>query len=315
VTNSQKRSAAIALAVMLLLHVACGRRGELLGAIGALPDGGGGASEAGSDSSASSAPRFTTPVMIMPVSSQFGQESDPTFTGDLLEMIFISDRLGTPDLWVSRRLTASDPWGAPVGLPEVSGPFTEEGPAVSLDGTRLWFATDRDGTPGRIWRSVRASRSASWGAPSPVPELANLPGGPAKDASPALDAPETTVMFGSNRLGAQAFDVYFAVRAASGMPWGTPQLVPGINGPFDDWDPFVAQGGLVVFFTSTRQGAGDMFWSARQSTAEPFPAPQPLIDLNSPASDSDATLSQDLTYIVFDSTRSGPSKLYEAHSF
>ena len=70
----------------------------------------------------------------------------------------------------------------------------------------------------------------------------------------------------------------------------------------------------MVFFTSSRSGAGDIFWSVRQSTTEPFPAPVPLVDLNSPAYDSDPSLSQDLTYILFDSQRSGVSDIYEAHS-
>jgi WD40-like Beta Propeller Repeat len=161
---------------------------------------------------------------------------------------------------------------------------------------------------------VRTTRASPWGAAYPVTEVANPPGGPAKDFAPSVDAVETTFMFSSNRLGSQSYDIYEATRPGSGMPWGTPTLVPGINGAVDDWDPFVAQGGLVVFFTSVRQGAGDLFWAARQSTAEAFPPPQPLVDLNSTAYDSDASFSQDLTYVIFDSTRGGTTDLYEAHA-
>lgn len=322
----------VALAALLLLG-SCGRRGELLGILGGNRDGGGadgpGAVADGSgvdtsvpevpladapagDAPGSTAPRFSMPRRIMAVSDPFAQDSDPTFTGDLLELIFTSDRNGSPDLWVSRRPSAADPWGPPVPVTELNGPAAEYGAAVSLDGLRLWFTTDRDGSAGRIWRSLRPSRNAPWGMAFPVAEFASSPGGPVRDFAPAMDATETMVMFSSNRLGSASYDVYFATRPGGGMPWGTPRLAPGINGPSEDLDPFVAQGGLVVFFASTRQGGGDLLWSARQSTAEDFPAALPLTDLNSSAYDSDPTLSQDLTYMIFDSNRSGTFALYEA---
>jgi hypothetical protein len=301
---------ALLAAAALAAGSGCDRRGELLGTLGPNDGGTGG----GPDAGGTSAPRFTTPVLISTLSHPLAQDSDPTFTGDLLELFFTSDRNGTMDIWVSHRATAADPWGTPTAVSELNTFYSEYGPAISLDGLRIWFTTDRDDSPGRIWRALRLSRQSPWGPPYAVAELANAPGGPAKDFAPAVDAVETTFMFGSNRLGSRGYDVYYATRPGGGMPWGTPLLVPGINGPLDDWDPFVAQGGLVVFFTSTRSGGGDIFWAARQSTAEPFPSPQPVTDLNSSAYDSDPTLSVDLTYVVFDSSRNGTSDLYEAHA-
>ena len=91
-------------------------------------------------------------------------------------------------------------------------------------------------------------------------------------------------------------------------------MVPGINGASDELDPFVAQGGLVVFFTSVRTGLGDIYWSSRRSTAEPFEPPVALDGLNSVFFDSDATLSVDLGYMMFSSTRSGSAAIYETHA-
>jgi hypothetical protein len=301
--------------------VACGRRGELLGSIGASPDGGTGGAPGPADAGApgpadagAPGPRFSTPRIVAPPSSPLANETDPTFTADLLELVFTSDWGGSQDLWVSRRLAASDPWSPPRPINELNTEFAEYSATLSLDGLRIWFTTDRDMSPGRIWRSLRPNRAASWGPPFPVSELANPSGGPARDFALAMEAAETLVMFSSNRRGALAYDVYFATRTGGGLPWGTPALVPGINGALDDWDPFVAQGGLAVFFASTRSGGGDLFASTRQSTNEAFPTPQPLDDLNSPAFESDPTLTQDLTYIMFDSNRTGNSELYEAHA-
>ena len=84
-----------------------------------------------------------------------------------------------------------------------------------------------------------------------------------------------------------------------------------MNSNDDEYDPFVAQGGLVVFFTSMRSGMGDIYWSSRGALGDPFGPPVPLDDVNSTAYDSDATLSADLGYMMFSSTRSGNAEIYE----
>jgi hypothetical protein len=290
------------------LVAGCGTRSELLGVVGVAGD------AAAPDTSGGPTHRFSDPQLVTALSDPMAQDGDPTFTGDLLELFFMSDRSGSRDIWTSKRATARDPWGPPVIVPELNSFFGDYGPAVSLDGLRIWFTTDRDMSPGRIWRSSRPARSDVWAAPQPVPEIASS----AKDFSPTVDATETTMMFGSNRFGAgpgpAGFDIYGAIRPNANAPWGMPRPVLGVNGPFDDWDPFVAQGGLVIFFTSLREGGGDIFWSERQSTTAPFPRPVALVDVNSASYDSDSNLSPDLTYMMFDSTRSGNSEIYETHA-
>jgi hypothetical protein len=299
------RPARFVLPFSLSLFVAsCGTRSELLGVVAVAGDAG------APDVSAGQAHRFSAPQLVEALSDPMAQDGDPTFTGDLSELFFMSDRNGSRDIWTSRRATARDPWGSPVIVSELNSFFGDYGPAVSLDGLRIWFTTDRDMSPGRIWRSSRPTRSDAWSAPQPVPEIASA----AKDFSPTVDATETTMMFGSNRFGAAGFDVYISTRPNASVPWGMARQVFGVNSPFDDWDPFVAQGGLVIFFTSLRQGGGDIFWSERQSTTAPFPRPVPLVDVNSASYDSDSSLSPDLTYMMFDSMRSGNSEIYETHA-
>ena len=113
-------------------------------------------------------------------------------------------------------------------------------------------------------------------------------------------------------IGGADFDIYASTRTGPGAPWGWPAPVAGIASNDDEYDPFVAQGGLVVFFTSMRSGMGDIYWSSRRSLAEPFAAPSPVDDLNSNAYDSDTTLSPDLGTVMFSSTRSGNAEIYEA---
>jgi hypothetical protein len=114
--------------------------------------------------------------------------------------------------------------------------------------------------------------------------------------------------------GGANFDLYATTRANTGAAWGAPQPIPGVNSGSDEYDPFVAQGGLVIFFTSMRSGAGDIYWSARQSIAEPFATPTLLTDIDSASYDSDSSLSPDLGYMMFSSTRSGNAEIYETHA-
>jgi hypothetical protein len=292
------------------LVLLCGcRRGDLLGAI---PASGDAAPGDGASGMTLTPLHFAPPQLVPGLSVPFANDEDPTFTGDLLELYFMSTRNNmNQDLWTSRRLSAADPWGTPSMVAELSTMSAEFAPGISFDGLTIWFATDRDPTHGWIWRSTRAARTDPWSAPVPVGELARGQ----VDSSPAVDATETLLVLGVFQQGFTAgVDIYAATRPSASAPWGIPRPMPGVNGPADDVAPFVAQGGLVIFFASTRGGNSDLYYSSRRSTDEPFPAPVALTDLNSPSYESDPTLSPDLTYMMFTSSRAGSTAIYEAHA-
>jgi hypothetical protein len=288
----------------------CSRREELLGSLldGGVGDLGG--------APLPTPPHFETPTLVAALSDTASIDEDPTFTGDLLELFFMSTRAGTKDIWTSLRASADDPWGAPTMVAELSSANDDWCPGVSLDGLTIWFATDRAKGFAQIWQATRASRTAAWSAPAPVAELASG----AADFAPVVDATETMLFFSSDRVdlagsaGGANYDLYWSSRPTPGSAWGAPQVVPGVNSSSDEYDPFVAQGGLVIFFTSMKSGAGDIYWSARQSLAQPFETPVLLSDVDSTAYDSDSSLSPDLSYMMLSSTRSGNAEIYETHA-
>jgi hypothetical protein len=295
----------------LLAAGACSATRDLLGTIGATTDAGGGGDATG-DGRFLDAPRFAAPVLVSAISDPMADDEDPSFTGDLRELYFSSTRAGGSDIWVSRRATPADLWGAPSLVTELSSSGIDRSPSVSLDGLALWLSTDREPFRGRIWRSSRPNRVAPWSAPAPVSELAS----PNFDTAPSVDAAETTMFFSSLRQQTPTgIDIYSSTRTVVAAPWGLPERVAGLDTLLDESDPFVAQGGLVVFFTLSRTNQpGDLYWSRRRSTDAPFPPPQPLVDVNSPFIDADATLSVDLLYLMFASNRSGNTEIYESHA-
>ena len=288
---------------------ACSTTRDLLGTIGGAADAGG---DGAGDGRFLVTPRFATPVLVASISDPMADDEDPSFTGDLRELYFSSTRAGGSDIWVSRRANPGDPWGTPGMVTELSSSGIDRSPSVSFDGLAVWLASDREPFRGRIWRSTRPNRLAAWNPPAPVSELAS----PNFDTAPSVDAAETTMFFSSQRQQTPTgIDIYSSTRPVVGAPWGTPERIAGLDTLLDESDPFVAVGGLVVFFTLSRTNQpGDLYWSRRQSTDAPFPAPQALVDVNSPFIDADATLSVDLLYLMFASNRSGNTEIYESHA-
>ena len=295
-----------------LLAVACAPSTDLLGMVpvsSSNPDAGGDTGIGGPPG----VPRFSPPVLVTAISDPTADDEDPSFTGDLRELYFSSDRAGDSDIWVSRRASPSDPWGAPSMVPELSSSGIDRSPSVSLDGLSIWFTTDRELFRGRIWHSSRPNTQSPWALPAPVSELAS----PNFDSAPSIDAAETTMFFSSlhQNSSTTGTDIYASTRASVSQPWGMPVRVPGLDTTADEADPFVAQGGLVVFYTLARSGqSGDLYWSVRRSTDASFPPPWPLTDVNSPFAESDPTLSVDLLYLMFASARSGNVEIYESHA-
>lgn len=81
---------------------------------------------------------------------------------DGLEMILSTERpggLGSPprDLWYSTRNSTQDAWSIPVWLPNVNSTALDGAPALSWDGTELYFFSARAGGAGGtdIYRSTR----------------------------------------------------------------------------------------------------------------------------------------------------------------
>ena len=91
---------------------------------------------------------FGPPVLVRELSSPF-RDTRTAIRRDGLEMILSSGRpggVGSEDLWVSTRGSTLDPWGTPVDLgPVVNSTAVDGGPALSFDGTTLYFHSSRPG--------------------------------------------------------------------------------------------------------------------------------------------------------------------------
>ena len=105
------------------------------------------------------------PAVLVPELSRPFRDTRTAISRDGLEMFLSSDSkgrvggIGSQDLWVSTRPTTLDRWSTPVNLgAAVNTTAFDGGPALSFDGTTLYFHSDRQGPSGNydLWVTTRA---------------------------------------------------------------------------------------------------------------------------------------------------------------
>jgi hypothetical protein len=82
---------------------------------------------------------------------------NPRISHDDLSLFFASNRPGGKggrDIWVATRASPNDPFGAPGNLAEVNSASEEDGAWLSLDGCRIYFDSNRTGSP-RLYMASR----------------------------------------------------------------------------------------------------------------------------------------------------------------
>ena len=233
-----------------------------------------------------------------------------------LSLYFASNRpdgLGGEDLWVSRRASRDDAWGAPVNLGVIiNTEANERSPALSRDGHLLFFASTRaDGLGGfDIWVAWRAHTHDDFGWQPPV-NLGSPVNTASNDIGPSYfendDIGIPVLYFVSNRPGGfGGIDIYSSDLLANGS-FGPAVLVSELSGPNGDITPHVRHDGLEVFIASNRPGTigiNDLWASTRETVSDPWSEPFNLGPaVNSGFNDTFPSVSSDGQTLFFSSNR------------
>ncbi len=280
------------------------------------------------------APRFSdwsAPVNLgPPVNTPFA-EMNPFISKDGRSLYFTCfncpGNLGGSDIWVSQRASVSDPWGTPQNLgPNINSTSNDAGPALSSDGHRLYFGSNRPGGFGGndIYVSRRQNKRDDFAWQPPV----NLGSGVntlADDQGPEyFEDDETgiiTLYFASNRPGGPGGnDIYASTlnEVDEDGTFGPAVLVTELSSAFDDQGPAIRRDGLEIFLGSNRPGSIppppglpsqvlDLWVATRARTSDPWSTPVNLGPVvNSAFTDAGPALSRDGTELYFQSAfRSG----------
>lgn len=183
---------------------------------------------------------------------------------------------------------------APFMEGEISTDRNEYNISVSDDERTMVFArSEADFADARIMVSERTTRDMQWRSPKPI----SFSDGRYRDSDPWLTPDGRTLYFVSDRPTAarpdkRDLDIWRSVRRNDA--WSRPEhLGDAVNGPGEELGPEM-HGNVLYFSSARRSGTGGLDIYVAQASERGFGQPELLPPpINSPASESDFTVSKD----------------------
>jgi Tol biopolymer transport system component len=243
----------------------------------------------------------------------------PILSPDRRSLYMASNRpggVGGLDIWVARRASRDDPFGAPQNLRAPVNSAADDFCPTPLRGRRLYFVSSREGgCGGADIYLTRRDPKQGWAEPvNPGCEVNSAAG----EASPSFIKTEgrAVLYFSSTKPGGFApesgsppdSDIYVSARQRDGN-FGPATLVAGLNTEADDARPNVRSDGLEIVFDSTRLGTlggPDLYSATRGRVGYAWRTPVNLgPTVNTASSESRGSLSRDGRILFFGSNRPG----------
>jgi hypothetical protein len=196
--------------------------------------------------------------------------------------------------------------------PLVNSSALDAGPAVSKNGTSLYFNSNRPGGVGGndIWVSQWDSVTQAWGIPANLGAVVNSTG---IDAGAALSRDEHWLFFQSDRPGGSgALDIWVSYRQHIHDDFGWQPAVnlgPGVNSAFEDTGAGYFEnddsGARQLFFASNRPGGLGQFdiYVSELLPDDTFGPASLVPELSSPLTEVDPSITFDGLEVFFFSGR------------
>jgi Tol biopolymer transport system component len=228
----------------------------------------------------------------------------PIQAPDGLSLYMASNRpggVGGLDIWVARRTSTADPWGAPQNLGEPVNSTADDFCPTPVRGNGLFFVS-REALPGSCGMGdiyfTRFDRRSVWREP------VHLGCGPDGPNSPLDEqGPSYVEVDGRNLLYfSSGPDIYVSEQSEDGS-FGAASPVAELNTAFSDIQPNVRKDGLEIVFASNRRAGTDqdVYVATRETADDPFSAPVSVGDAvnTTTANETRPSLSWDGTQLLF----------------
>ena len=161
---------------------------------------------------------------------------------------------GISKLKIYSAIKFQDDWTAVEDLPFNLDESNSCHPAISVEGDKLYFASDREGGQGGMDIWVVRRKGDSWGEPVNLGPTVN---GPGNDAFPFIHADGTLYFASDGHAGLGGYDLFYAL--AEGTSFSAPvNLKAPFNTEADDFAMIVDRDKRNGYFSSNRKnGLGD----------------------------------------------------------
>ena len=215
------------------------------------------------------------------------------------------------DLFISRFQNGR--WQRPTKVDALCSSANDLGATFSRDGQQVFFVSDRAGGLGGYDLYTATRVKDGWSQPRNLGKKINTK---ANEHDPALSPDGLALYFASNRSDEQ-LDLYRATRKNARTSWSDPEPLTEINQlASHERAPFVAGSGKYLYFASNRkQGKGiePNFDLYRARIGERITDIENLgSSINSPADETESSLSPEGFRLLFASNRDGNGLIYQS---
>lgn len=186
------------------------------------------------------------------------EDGTPSFSSDYKELYFTRCEAGKREkkgcvIMYSKR--TGDTWSEPKNIGILPDSLVAAHPAISNDGSTLYFVSDIAGGFGKkdIWKATKAKGGGAWSKPVNLGPDINTPG----DELFPYVRKEGTLYFSSDGLiGMGGLDIFKAKPQPDGS-WIVQNMKPPINSFADDFGIVFEDDNEKGIFSSTRKGKGN----------------------------------------------------------
>ncbi|MEO6760166.1 MAG: OmpA family protein, partial [Saprospiraceae bacterium] len=166
---------------------------------------------------------------------------------------------GTQKMRIYSAKKTGDTWSTPVPLPFNNGEFDDCHPAISIDGDKLYFASNRPGGKGKMDLYVAYRVGEGWSEPVNLGDNVNTDG---NEVFPFIHADNSLYYASSGLPGQGGFDMFYVIPDGNG--WTTPvNLGNPFNTAGDDFGLIVDLNKINGYYNSNGAGGagGDEIFS------------------------------------------------------
>jgi peptidoglycan-associated lipoprotein len=201
--------------------------------------------------------KWSTPVPVEIINSEF-EEGTPSFSSDYKELYFTRCEAGKREkkgcvIMYSKR--SGDTWSDPKNIGILPDSLVAAHPAISPDGSTLYFVSDIAGGSGKkdIWKATKAKGGGAWSKPVNLGPDINTPG---DELFPYIRNDGTLYFSSDGLIGMGGLDIFKAKPQPDGS-WLVQNMKPPINSFADDFGIAFEGDNERGIFSSTRKGKGN----------------------------------------------------------